>query len=103
MEKVVKDGKVAVLISPGYGAGWYTWNTDYPELLFHPKIVELVEQQRNNEITEEWVEENLKISIYTGGACDLKIEWLPVGTNFSINEYDGHESLLIESDLILTA
>ena len=103
MEKVVKDGKVAVLISPGYGAGWYTWNTDYPELLFHPKIVELVEQQRNNEITEEWVEENLKISIYTGGACDLEIVWLPVGTNFRINEYDGHESLLIDNDLILTA
>ena len=26
IEKVVRDGKVAVLVSPGYGAGWSTWN-----------------------------------------------------------------------------
>ena len=26
MEKVIRDGKVAVLYSPGYGAGWsYSW------------------------------------------------------------------------------
>ena len=25
MEKVIRDGKVAVLYSPGYGAGWSTW------------------------------------------------------------------------------
>ena len=24
MEKVIRDGKVAVLYSPGYGAGWTT-------------------------------------------------------------------------------
>jgi hypothetical protein len=28
MEKVIRDGKVAVLYSPGYGAGWYSWNRD---------------------------------------------------------------------------
>ena len=26
MQKVIRDGKVAVLYSPGYGAGWYTWS-----------------------------------------------------------------------------
>ena len=26
------DGNVAVLYSPGFGAGWYTWNTDYEGL-----------------------------------------------------------------------
>ena len=25
MDKVVRDGLVAVLVSPGHGAGWYTW------------------------------------------------------------------------------
>ena len=28
MEKYIKDGKVGVLVSPGYGAGWSTWGDD---------------------------------------------------------------------------
>lgn len=52
MEKVIRDVKVAVLISQGFGAGWYSWHSKQ-ELLFHPKIVELVEQNRKNEITEK--------------------------------------------------
>jgi hypothetical protein len=28
VEKYIKDGKVAVLYSAGYGAGWSTWNYD---------------------------------------------------------------------------
>ena len=26
MTKCIRDGKVAILYSPGYGAGWSTWN-----------------------------------------------------------------------------
>ena len=59
MEKVIRDGKVAVLVSHGFGAGWYSWNTEHQQLLFHPKLVEMVEQNRINEITDEWVKENL--------------------------------------------
>jgi len=43
MNKLVRDGKVAVLYSPDYGSGWYTWNPNNPELLFDPAIVQLVE------------------------------------------------------------
>ena len=28
MEKIIEGGKVAVLVSKGYGAGWSTWNHD---------------------------------------------------------------------------
>ena len=28
MKKYEKDGMVAVLVSPGYGAGWSTWNDE---------------------------------------------------------------------------
>jgi len=28
MTKYIRDGKVAVLYSPGFGAGWSTWNDD---------------------------------------------------------------------------
>jgi hypothetical protein len=52
MEKVIRDGKVAVLISQGWGAGWYSWHRDKQELLFSPKLVEMVEQNRKNEISK---------------------------------------------------
>lgn len=104
MEKVIRDGNVAVLISKGFGAGWYTWNTDHKELLFHPKLVEMVEYGRANEIDDVWVEENLGISdVYTGGADDLRIYWLPIGTAFYVEEYDGSESLRIAEDLHIVA
>lgn len=104
MEKVIRDGKVAILISSGFGAGWYTWNTDHKELLFHPKLVEMVESGRRDEINESWIEENLGFSnVYAGGAESLKIEWLPVGTAFQIYEYDGSESIQTNNDLVLIA
>ncbi len=30
---------------------------------------------------------------YFGGAEDLVIEWMPIGTEFEIDEYDGSESI----------
>jgi len=103
MEKVIRDGKVAVLISYGYGAGWYTWNRDYQQLLFHPKLVEMVEQNRRNEIDDQWVLENLGVEMYAGGSDGLKIHWLPIGTAFEIEEYNGAETLRTIHDLVLVA
>ena len=101
MEKVIRDDKVAVLYSPGYGAGWYTWN-NIPDLIFHPKLVELVENNRHSEITSEWILENLELDyICLGGVMDLQIAWVPVGTKFKIDEYDGSESIIFIEDLDL--
>ena len=38
-DRVIRDGLVAVVYSPGFGAGWYTWNLESPEILFDPNIV----------------------------------------------------------------
>jgi hypothetical protein len=104
MEKVIKDGKVAVLYSPGFGAGWYTWNNNHPELLFHPKIVEMVEQEKTKEIDEDWIKNNLGLeNVYCGGASSLKIKWLFKGTHFDIDEYDGAESIKTFDDIKLIA
>jgi hypothetical protein len=103
MEKVIRDGKVAVLVSHGFGAGWYTWNTDHKELLFHPKLVEMVEQNRIKEINNDWVLENLGIDMYVGGSVGLVIHWLPIGTIFDIEEYDGSETIRTIEDLVLVA
>ncbi len=91
MNKLIRDGLVAVLYSPGYGAGWFTWNTSRPEILFDPALVELVEQEKWEELQAFVV---LKYpDIYVGGLEDLQIEWMPEGTQFQVNEYDGSESI----------
>jgi len=104
MEKVIRDGKVAVLVSHGFGAGWYSWNQEHKELLFNPKLVELVENNRLDEITEDWVKNNLGIeNVYCGGARELEIHWIDEGTAFQIDEYDGAESLTTLEHLTLIA
>ena len=91
MNRVVRNGQVAVLYSPGYGAGWSTWNTKYPEILFDPALVELVEQEKWDEL-QAFV--TLKYpNVFCGRLQDLEMEWLPQGTQFIVNEYDGYESI----------
>jgi len=105
MEKVIRDGKVAVLISPGFGAGWSTWNRGHNDiLLFHPKLVEMVEQGKQGQINDEWMKENFNLDdVYCGGAEDLEIVWLDEGSAFTVEEYDGSESIRTCTDLTFTA
>ena len=104
MNKVIRDGKVAVLVSPGYGAGWSTWayagdedNRDF--MLFDPTLVAMVERGDSVEAIESYVTA-IHPHTYCGGADDLTIEWLPVGTAFRIHEYDGYESVEVRDDMI---
>lgn len=102
LQKVVRDGKVAVLYSPGFGAGWYTWNSEHRELLFAPSLVALVEESApEDQIVAE--AEKLVPDGYFGGASDLTIAWLPEGAPFRVEEYDGSESITLESDLFIVA
>lgn len=109
MEKVIRDGKVAVLYSPRYGAGWSTWcyNDNLIEtLLFHPLIVEKVESGLEQEITTEWLVQQFGEDfedVYCGGVGDLEIEWLPKGTAFRIDEYDGFEYVITNEQLYYIA
>jgi hypothetical protein len=90
-EKYIKDGLVAVLYSPGFGAGWYTWNTKYEGLVFDKEIVEAVLADNLNLVTE--ICERKYPDAYLGGARDLTVAWLDEGTLFEIREYDGSESI----------
>jgi hypothetical protein len=94
MEKVIRDGKVAVLYSPGFGAGWSTWNSEHESMLYHPMLVDTVLSNEAN-----WLENAEALAsliwpdAYLGGIGDLTVEWIPVGTLFKITEYDGSESI----------
>lgn len=101
MNKVVRDGKVAVLVSPGFGAGWSTWaDSEVSEImLFEPEVVAWVEGGKKGTFPN--LEEKYPDSyFYEGGVNDLQIEWVPVGTRFRIQEYDGSETLILESEEI---
>ena len=110
MEKVIRDGHVAVIISAGWGAGWSTWHygSNREILIFHPKLVELVESGRHNADTvsvvlNELLDKEEAEGIYLGGIEDLTIQWIPEGIKFKIEEYDGSEYIITENDLDLTA
>ena len=99
MDKVIADEKVAILYSPGFGAGWYSWH-GLDELLFDPEIVEMVENEHGVDAIMEYLNNKYNANEYFfGGADQLSIYWLPVGTKFYINEYDGSESVVTESDV----
>jgi len=95
MNKLIRDGKVAVLVSPGYGAGWYSWHRN-EELLYDPSIVEWIEQGDLDKINT-YLE--LKYPNDTSlGLSDLEVNWVPIGDKFRIDEYDGAESLVLETN-----
>lgn len=115
MNKVIRDDMVAVLYSPGFGSGWYTWNSMKGDnegqglnLIFDPILVELVEK-RNEDNFENFtnrIQERAKEIMpdgYFGGADDLTIVWLPVGAKFRIDEYDGSESITTIESLWIVA
>ena len=98
--KVIRDGKVAVLISPGYGAGWSTWANAGNEqrMLYSPEMVAAVE--RGDGLKElEALAASLFPGDYFGGLRGLCVEWVPVGQAFRIREYDGSESLELSADV----
>jgi len=93
MDRVIRDGRVAVIFSPGYGSGWYT-SHDIEALLFDPSIVQWVEAEEYEKILHYMI---LKYpSVYYGAPEDLRIAWIPEGTEFVIDEYDGSESIMFK-------
>lgn len=86
----MKDKAVQkVLISPGYGAGWSTWND--VKLATDPQVIEAFERG----VTEEEMS-NLCVALgyeepFMGGFTQLQIETVPVGEYFRVAEYDGSE------------
>jgi len=95
MNKLIRDGKVTVLVSPDYGAGWYSWHR-IEELLYDPSIVLWLEAKELDKI-----EHYLALKYpneYFGGLDDLTVEWIDQGTEFRIDEFDGAESIELKAN-----
>lgn len=87
-----------VLISPGYGAGWSTWND--PRMAFDERLIKAFECGISEEdMRDLCVECGYSIGMYCevppymGGFKNLMVVEVPSGTMFRIREYDGYESV----------
>ena len=107
VSKYEKNGKTAVLYSPGYGAGWSTWGEK--ELAYDRRVVEFWlehkddkefmnnisrtfdsdESRATEDIFQKWGYDH----VYFGGFKNIVLEWVEKGVPFKINEYDGWESI----------
>lgn len=110
-EKLIQDGKVAVLYSPGYVAGWSTWNGEAREaMVFDRELVEAVLAMTDKErktIGNHWYDKEAQDTpvmrvigrkfpgIYSRGVYQFQVEWVEEGSRFEIEEYDGSESVRV--------
>jgi hypothetical protein len=96
VDKIERDGKVAVLYSPGFGAGWSTWNSaDMRDVLCMDADIVQAVLNEDRDLAAKVAEAKFPAESYVCvlGARDLKVEWIPKGTAFEIEEYDGNESI----------
>jgi hypothetical protein len=99
MNKVVRDGLVGVIVSPGYGAGWSTWIPDNPDILFDGVVIDWIlngKRADQESQLEAYLESEYPDGYFSLG--QLEVVWLPEGTQFRIDEYDGSETLVLASD-----
>lgn len=96
MEKLIRDGCVAVLVSHGYGSGWYSWNGEQA-MLFDPVLAEMLSGGASDDSIQNAANQRYP-NIYLGGLEGLTLHWVPEGERFRIEEYDGAETLCLESD-----
>jgi len=94
-EKLVRDGKVAVLIHQDYGAGWSTWSYEKAEeLLFDKDIARAVldkDFEKVKEIASKKYSEETMLCVE-----ELSVVWIPVGEEFRLTEYDGYEEIQLK-------
>lgn len=93
MDKFIVDGEVAVLVSRGYGTGWGSNGLN----VFEPEIVEAILEGKSDRDIEA-IAKDIYPNEYLGGLDGLVVQWVPVGTRFRIEEYDGAESLWREDE-----
>ena len=103
VKTLVENGKMAVAVSPGYGVGWSTWNEK--ELAYDKRVIELILMYQAKDITEDEFKEKLEMlgyhNTYCGGLDQICIQWIPFGSTFRIDEYDGYEIIQTLEDMHL--
>jgi hypothetical protein len=101
MDKVIKDGWVAVILSCDYGGGWYSWHS-IENLLYDPKIVGVLEDNTISKFAAWELIKSYVNGLYPeeiiSGEERLAVVWVPVGSKFRVAEYDGKEHIVLPSE-----
>lgn len=99
VEKLIRDGRVAVIYAPGYGAGWstgVTYNSDAQEILMFDKDIAQAVLEGDNDKAVKIATAKCSEEYFSARCAEqLKIEWVPVGCLFQVREYDGSEYVSI--------
>lgn len=94
-----------ILYSPKYGAGWSTWADDKMRdfMLFYEPLIEAIESGTGIKEAIEQFEKDCQDKFgeipYMGGVGNLKVYTIYNNEKFIIKEYDGFESVVLESDI----
>lgn len=102
--KVTKDGKVAVIVSDGYGIGFSTSMSSGPaeskRAVFDPKLVQLIQDGASTTRLAEAMALAYEDDYFTEGCLEgLYIEWIPEGVAFRIDQTDGAEYIVRADEL----
>lgn len=106
MNKLIRNGKVGVIISPGFGGGWSTWSNN-TKMLFDPMLVEMIERKKVFQYATDEYENLLEMireychsqNYEEYGVEDLVVVWVEQNRKFIIDEYDGSESIRFEDEI----
>lgn len=86
------EGRVGIIYSPGFGAGWSTWGKK--EMALDQELAKAIEQGDREEVLK--VAKEKYPDAYLGGLIDAVVEWVEPGTVFRIDEYDGNEAIVFD-------
>jgi hypothetical protein len=100
MEKCVRDDKVAVVFAGRHGIGWYSQDLNNPEIVFDPNIVQHIESQEFSRLKVYMELRYPHVYISDDLLQNLEIMWLPEGTEFKIDEYDGLEHIVLRKKVV---
>lgn len=94
MEKLERDGLVAVVYNSGYGAGWSSWQSsfEYSSILCMDKDIASAVLRGDKKEAARIAKEKCP-NAYCDDYEKLSIEWVPKGYAFEIECYDGKESV----------
>ena len=94
VKKLIRDGEVAVLISPGRGPHWgrgalRKW------LMFDHHLVKMVLRGQGREAASV---ASAKTGLWFDGS-DVTVAWVPVGSRFAVMNDNGAEYIVMKDEI----
>ena len=105
VEKLIRDGRVAVVYSPGWGSAWSTNEQGaVRDMLMYDKDIVLAVLEgdvgKAKEIAIAKYEEITGEAEFYAGHGDLEVEWVKIGERFRISSFDGSEAVMTVEDYV---